>query len=432
MGSFDKIKITPCSGLAFDKLKIFIYLTNCFGKPTEEYLDLFVFNMYNLVKNGKIVITQNNILDLENFATTLDADIKSEDSSMSLTNNDGVYFYYWLGANYKDICDSEEGFKEFVEAWELTDLSEVEKSKVDDMRAKAQQSHVQAQVQQTQTTVNTVVSKKKTPAKDTLADNANAMYQRLQQEGLGVTQTQPVQPVKQAPQQSTKPGVKCIMDLVNSGQQVKKDRLAEYIDAQCNVNENIVKVRLYINGAVLISKGTMISPLTQDSDKYDKKCREDLYSNTFQFQTQYNILCLDAYVAESLLYGHSFKGYNSITDLKGSTVSDYLLQSITMSTIAKFLDDSLTVVDKYKPTPYTNTDQPAQLPPIKIKPKLWFYGNSSTHSIDICGVLVDIDSKNKKLYCNDKEVTPEEIVKLTGKGLNTLKEIKEFRDCFDV
>ena len=105
------------SGNAIDKLKWFIYLTNEFGAPSEDNIELFIENFGKIIMNGNFKINSN----VEKHLTELWSEITS-DKNVETVQSGGIDFYTKLSTtkfaseediidyikSYETICDCEE------------------------------------------------------------------------------------------------------------------------------------------------------------------------------------------------------------------------------------------------------------------------------------------------------------------------------------
>ena len=92
------------SGNAIDKLKWFIYLTNEFGAPSEDNIELFIENFGKIIMNGNFKINSN----VEKHLTELWSEITS-DKNVETVQSGGIDFYTKLSttkfASEQDIID---------------------------------------------------------------------------------------------------------------------------------------------------------------------------------------------------------------------------------------------------------------------------------------------------------------------------------------
>ncbi len=107
------------SGNAIDKLKWFIYLTNEFGAPSEDNIELFIENFGKIIMNGNIKINSN----VEKHLTELWSEITS-DKNVETVQSGGIDFYTKL-SNTKFA--SEEDIINFIRSYEtMEEVSETE------------------------------------------------------------------------------------------------------------------------------------------------------------------------------------------------------------------------------------------------------------------------------------------------------------------
>ena len=111
------------SGNAIDKLKWFIYLTNEFGAPSEENIELFIENFGKIIMNGNLKINSN----VEKHLTELWSEITS-DKDIEPIQYGGIDFYTKLSTTK---FASEEDIIDFIRSYEtMEEVSETEEKQL--------------------------------------------------------------------------------------------------------------------------------------------------------------------------------------------------------------------------------------------------------------------------------------------------------------
>ena len=107
------------SGNAIDKLKWFIYLTNEFGAPSEDNIELFIENFGKIIMNGNLKINSN----VEKHLTELWSEITS-DKNVGTVQSGGIDFYTKLSTTK---FASEQEIIDFIMSYEtMEEVSETE------------------------------------------------------------------------------------------------------------------------------------------------------------------------------------------------------------------------------------------------------------------------------------------------------------------
>ena len=111
------------SGNAIDKLKWFIYLTNEFGAPSEDNIELFIENFGKIIMNGNFKINSN----VEKHLTELWSEITS-DKNVGTVQSGGIDFYTKLSTTK---FASEEDIINFIRSYEtMEEVSETEEKQL--------------------------------------------------------------------------------------------------------------------------------------------------------------------------------------------------------------------------------------------------------------------------------------------------------------
>lgn len=111
------------SGNAVDKLKWFIYLTNEFGAPSEDNIELFIENFGKIIMNGNLKINSN----VEKHLTELWSEITS-DKNVETVKSGGIDFYTKLSTTK---FTSEEDIINFIRSYEtMEEVSETEEKQL--------------------------------------------------------------------------------------------------------------------------------------------------------------------------------------------------------------------------------------------------------------------------------------------------------------
>lgn len=107
------------SGNAIDKLKWFIYLTNEFGAPSEENIDLFIENFGKIIINRNLKINSN----VEKYLAELWKEVTS-DKNVRAIQSGGIDFYTKLSTTK---FASEKDIEDFIRSYEaIEEVSETE------------------------------------------------------------------------------------------------------------------------------------------------------------------------------------------------------------------------------------------------------------------------------------------------------------------
>lgn len=116
------------SGNAIDKLKWFIYLTNEFGAPSEDNIELFIENFGKIILNGnfkKYILDENKVVikAVEKHLTELWSEITS-DKNVATVQSGGINFYTKLSTTK---FTSEQEIIDFIMSYEtMEEVSETE------------------------------------------------------------------------------------------------------------------------------------------------------------------------------------------------------------------------------------------------------------------------------------------------------------------
>lgn len=98
-------------GSTFENLKHFIYLTNEYGVPSDEFVDDFIDQFGKIILNGNFTFSRYSFTELDDLWKEIEQDCK--DNQTTCAYNYGSLFYYIIGSKAVSILKDTVGEQEW-------------------------------------------------------------------------------------------------------------------------------------------------------------------------------------------------------------------------------------------------------------------------------------------------------------------------------